>query len=66
MRQRLASPLQDCKGCRTLQEYIDDAKLAAQEAGRVCGEPLDEFIRRLAKERDDWYDAWQRVTGDLE
>lgn len=31
-------------------KYIDQAKLAAQQLGRIQGEPLDEFLRRLAVE----------------
>lgn len=32
----------------TLMQYVDDAKAAAQLCGRVTGEPLADFIKRIA------------------
>lgn len=36
----------------SVMRYVDAAKIVAQRYGRMCGEPLDQFIERFAKERD--------------
>ena len=33
-----------------LMEYVDDAKRVAQKYGRITGEPLDDFVQRIADE----------------
>lgn len=33
-----------------LLRYVDDAKIVAQRLGRIQGEPLDEFLKRLEAE----------------
>lgn len=35
-----------------LMAYVDDAKIAAQPLGRVSGEPLGDFLRRLQRHHD--------------
>jgi hypothetical protein len=52
-----------------LQKYTDEAKAAAQDAGRVAGQPLVDFIRSLGRPNDEWKrraEAAEAKLADIE